>query len=561
MKCPPWRALRPDTASFICLLLALLGALCSTLLHDCLSFQLKAGILSYAILDSPDAGSFSAFLDSADPNAGAVLSSYFLYNVTNAEDVVNLGARPHVVEVGPLTYAYRVTRHNVEWQNGDEELVYNEYQRYVALDDATRALELAPITNVHVLLLAALRSTQADVIPALFPWTKEPLAAFVTRPARDWLWGYIETRFDGLVPAFPGLQGNDTSLESALLQHSPTRMATGSKRSEVAYEYLAFDGGAELVCCPNGVRGEAGAGTPCAPLWTGYDASVIRGSYGNNFHPFVSPTETLWLATYPFGIYRAWPLQCSASGGSGPGWLYEGSSLSSAIGACNSYSHLDISLLRFTIPPFVLGNASVSAAEARAYNVSGPSGIIDVSACESGAPIVLSFPRFLQGSDSLRDAIDGLGSPTFEDHGSWVGVDPVTGGVLDLVFRVGINARIKPTTTDPFGFPFTYFSTIPETIVPLGWGAQVSGATPAQAAAFVQSVYVPLRGLAAARWGGAALGAVALLAGIACHIRARRLVPARSRDDEDDGASYEPLSLQRSSQRRQRVGLLDNEVI
>ena len=556
-----WFACRPDTASFVCFLIALIGALCSTLLHDYLALQLKAGILSYAILDSPDAGSYSAFLDSTDPNAGAVLSTYYLYNVTNAEAVVNAGARPHVVEIGPLRYNYRVTRHNVNWQNGDEEIVYNEYQRYVAMDDATRALELVPITNVHVLLLAALRSKQADFIPALFPWTKDPRAAFVTRPARDWLWGYVEERFDGLVPAFPGLQGNDTSLEAALLQHSPTRMATGSKRTEVAYDYLEFDGGVELFCCPNGVRGEAGAGLPCEPLWSGYDASVVRGSYGNNFHPFVEPTETLWLATYPFGIYRAWPLQCSASGGSGPGWLYEGSSLSASIGSCNSYDHEGISLLRFTVPSYVLGNASVSIVEARAYNITGASGIIDVSACESDAPIVLSFPRFLQGSDSLRNAIDGLGSPTFEDHGSWVGVDPITGGVLDLVFRVGINGRIAPITADPFGKPYTYFGSIPETVFPLGWGEQVSGATPAQAVAFVQSVYTPLRGLAAARWGGASLGVVALLAGVVCHVRARRRVPARSRDDEDDASSYEPLSLQRTPQRRQRVGLLDNEVI
>lgn len=549
--------MRAELTSFMSALLALIGVLMATLLHDKIANGVRDGVLDYVILRDESSASFPAFLDSSDPSAGALLSTYYIYNVTNAIDVVTTGAKPHLVAIGPLRYNYRITRHNISFEAGGEELVYKEcvlaargvcvcrglsshhrvlvvpcslappppprspphrYQYYTPADDATRALELASVTNIDVLVQAALRSSSAALVPDLFPFIRAPLAAFTTRSARDFLWGYVDSRFNGLLPPFPGLQVNDSSLGFALAQHSPTRMATGSKVSARAYDYLEFDGSTQMECCAGSPRGEAGtAGASCAPLWSGYDANIIRGGYGTNFHPFLDAGETLHLATYPFGIYRSWPLECSGSG-PGPGWLNEGSALTASLGACDSYTKNGLSLLRFSLPPSALGNASVSPQDARDYNITGPSGIIDVSACETGAPIVLSLPNFLHGSDSLRDAIDGLPPATIDADGTWIGVDPISGAALDVIVRIGINAHVKSISLVPVGGAeeeFFAWANGSGVVIPLGRGEQASGATPAQAAKFASAIYTPLRGAAAARWGGIVLAVAGLCAALA----------------------------------------------
>ena len=259
---------------------------------------------------------------------------------------------------------------------------------------------------------------------------------FSVRPARDYLWGYT----DSIMPVhFPGLQNNDTSFADAMARHSPTRVGTGATDSSQAWDYIEWDGGGDLWCCANGPRGESDAGDGCAPQWSSYDATSVRGSFGNSFHPFIDPSETLAIATYPFGILRHWPLVCDTSKASGaPAGLYDGGSLTAPIGGCDNYEVHGISLLKFRLPEWALGNASVDEDEADGYGIKGPSGILDVSPCEQNAPILLSKPHFLDGTDSLRTAVEGLtlGDPAI--HGvfepklcccSWYG--PAIHGVFE----------------------------------------------------------------------------------------------------------------------------------
>ena len=117
---------RAELTSFVAALLALIGVLSATLLHDRIADSVRAGVLDYVILRDESSASFPAFLDSADPSAGAVLSTYYIYNVTNVADIITGRAKPHVVAIGPLQYHYRVTRHNISFEAGGEELVYKE---------------------------------------------------------------------------------------------------------------------------------------------------------------------------------------------------------------------------------------------------------------------------------------------------------------------------------------------------------------------------------------------------------------------------------------------------
>ena len=391
-----------------------------------------------------------------------------------------------------------------------------------ASDAATLALEQVPITTLNVILLAALREPALimDELPEAFPATKAHSYWFPRLPARDIIWGYTDTV---LGQHFPGMQQNDTSFAYAMAQHSRHRIATGKFDPGRGMEYLEWNGNSELLCCAVGPAGEANAGTPCAPIWNGYDASGFRGSFGTAFHTFIDPGETLQIATYPFGIYRHWPLVCgNVGGGPGAGVLSDGTALTAAIGGCDSYTVQGVHLLRFALPAWVMGNASIDAVEAAAYNISGPSGVLNVTACEQNAPILLSRPHFLSASPALAAAVTGLAPADPALHDSWLGIEPLTGQTIDFQFRVQINAVVQPVTARPFlAAPFTFFEGLAGPIVfPIGWGEQQSSATPFQGNLVTGMIYTPLRAAAALHWGGIVIAAAALAVGFVFAARA-----------------------------------------
>ena len=413
-------------------------------------------------------------------------------------------------------------------------------------DDLTRELEQQVITTLDVVLLAGLNDPRYKELIPLFKNNTGGL--FQQRRVYDMLWGYnfVVPLPDGLKPLiFPytGIQPNDTALEVALARHSPTRMATGAHKWQDTMSYVEWDGGNNLVCCQEGVLGESGVAqdATCAPAWGTSDASSIRGIFGTAAHPFLTPGETIDLATYPFGIYRHWPLQCAAvaqPAGPPPG-LGDASDLTAAMGACDSYDVRGIRLLKFALPQWVMGNASVSAEEAAAYRVSGASGVIGVSQCVTAAPIFISRPNFLYASNSLRDALD----PTFPPavpalHDSYLGIEPLTGQVLDFHFRLGFNAYVQPITVQPL-VPMTYFENVTAGFLPLGWGMQESTISAPQASTFLASVYAPLRINAGVKWAGLGLGcAGAALLALGLGLCARRTWLQRSRGEGGEGLAY-----------------------
>jgi len=523
-----WRALGALTA-------ALLGVALAFPAHGFVVDQIGAGVRAYGVFDSASAGGFPAFLDNRDPSSGAVILSVTLFNVTNPAAVLR-GARPLLAPVGPLRYTLVLTRHNVAWPAGGGEIVYQQYQRFFPTDAATRALEGARVTQLNTLLAGAL--AQGPLVDALLPalervWEGDG-GAFVSRSAAELIWGYNDSAL--LWQRWPGLQRNDSSLAAALAAKGHVRAVTGAGAGAGrAAEYLEWAGDSQLTCCAGGVRGiDAGANASggCAPQYAGYDARAIRGSFGAAFHAGVRADETLTLATYDFGTYRSWPLVCApaAGGAAGAGSLYDASPLTAGVGACESYDVEGVRLSRFRVPAWALGNASVAgaAAEAAAYGIAGPSGVVDMSACYFKAPILISKSHFLDASDELRNGVEGLAAPDFAAHGSWLGVEPVTGRVLDFNFRVGINARFAPTTVEGlFGAAWTFFAGVTPAVVPLAAIELGSTMTAAQGADFRGKVYGPLRAAAGVRWAGAALAGAGALAAAALAARAA----ARARAD------------------------------
>ena len=111
--------------------LVVTGLLCYFALHAYVTAQIRAGILAYAVLTSPSAGQWKGFVDSRDPSGPAVVSIFYFYDYQNPDEVL-AGGKPIVKTVGPLTYNYVNTKHNISFDSNGDEIVYTEYQRFFA---------------------------------------------------------------------------------------------------------------------------------------------------------------------------------------------------------------------------------------------------------------------------------------------------------------------------------------------------------------------------------------------------------------------------------------------
>jgi hypothetical protein len=544
---------RVDRCSFFFIFLSLLFAFCSTLGHDAFLEIVKDNIINRALVDSISSEHYASFIDSDDPKAGKVTASYTFFNLTNAADVISLGAKPHFELVGPVNYNYKNEKFNVTFDSNGNTITYNQVQSYFPKSIDDELMQEAEVVTVDLVLLAALNENQPfdDLIPFLYNISTNPSAIFVRHTLRQLLFGYTHPYLP--IP-FPGLQTNDSSVDASYMKHQPTIVATGKGQSEIGntMEFLSYDGSSTLTCCRGGVSGESGsqASGECAPAYPSFEGSRIRGSFGAQFHPFVDPDETLQLATYDFGMLRNWPMECGNIGrGLGPGSLFDGSDFTARIGGCESYDIDGVRLNRYRLPSFVLGNATVNPVESAAYGITGPSGLLNQTSCELLAPIFLSRPFFLYTSSHVTSVFDTL--PDYPDesrHGSFIGIEPMTGKVLDFAFRMQVNALVKPMTVYPFGIPTTYFSEIVSGYYPICWGQQRAMVTGNQNEDFTGSLYTGLRILAATRWASITLLLLCFL--IATYLKFI-LQPGYAKIEREEEVRFEAsnLLLLESSQR------------
>lgn len=275
---------------------------------------------------------------------------------------------------------------------------------------------------------ACLLTTPAPSVPtvdilagnaSLYDYYTQPIALFVNRSIYEVIWGWEDPLLEFVGPIigsptrYPGLQGNDSSAEEALQLHSPSSMYVSDDAGALTRYFVEWDGFSELLCCPFGVCGDKGTGKTQARPWATTAAETITGSFGDVFHSFISPDETLYVSSHDFGALRSWPMTSSAS-----------------------TSINDITLHTFRWAEGTLGNASVSPAEAEAYWVTGPSGLLNQSTCNWNAPILLSRPNFYGASDALWNAIDGLDPPDQDRDDVYLNIEPYTGATMDFAWRV-----------------------------------------------------------------------------------------------------------------------------
>uniref|UniRef100_A0A8C6MKE0 Scavenger receptor class B member 2 n=1 Tax=Moschus moschiferus TaxID=68415 RepID=A0A8C6MKE0_MOSMO len=98
--------------------------------------------------------------------------------------------------------------------------------------------------------------------------------------------------------------------------------------------------------------------------------------------------------------------------------------------------------LRYKVPAEILANTSDNAGFCIPKGNCLGSGVLNVSVCKNGAPIIMSFPHFYQADEKFVSAIEGM-HPNKEYHETFVDINPLTGIILRAAKRFQINVYVR----------------------------------------------------------------------------------------------------------------------
>ncbi|XP_047425758.1 lysosome membrane protein 2-like isoform X1 [Mugil cephalus] len=163
-------------------------------------------------------------------------------------------------------------------------------------------------------------------------------------------------------------------------------------------------------------------------LWRSEYSNSINGSDGSAFHPLLEKDERLYIFTPDLcrTIYMEFEKEVEVKG---------------------------LPAYRFTPPHSVLASKEENP-DNEGFCVTPReclgSGLLKVSPCRKGAPVVASFPHFYLGDPKYVAAFDGL-SPERAHHQTYLDINPTTGVIVRASKRAQVNVLIGKLS----GFPNT----------------------------------------------------------------------------------------------------------
>lgn len=439
------------------------------------------------------------------------LSALFvsLLSQTNPAEILATGASPNVTQHGPYTYRQIKLKWNFTYTSDydNRELIeFREWTRYEfapqlsgpGLDPlkdkyTTFNLPFQAVASVmqtnNILGIGFVLSINASC-PGQYMWDEQRL--FERDATVDQvLFGY-ESCITQLIPEdglgvkgrFPGLLGPNlpanSSLEALAAKVKADQVYTGANEPDYARSYYSWKGQTSLAVqvrmadpAPSGVWGSA-------------EANRVYGTSGDSFQRGLKAGST--VVAWVDDLSRHAPLL-------------------NAPGADQRVSAHGIDLLRYTLDPKILLNASAVPAN-RDYYFGAINGLLNVSASKSSLPIFMSKPHFLDADAALVDDIIGM-HPDRALHDTFLDVEALSGMTLRAHKRLQINLRTAPVAfTMPDFKPATWYPRVGVHYVPVAFVDQHAEITSAKARQFRASVYGAQDAIKYLRLLGAIFGAV-----------------------------------------------------
>lgn len=400
----------------------LIGGLLALFLFD----SLVDAIISSKVKLVPGSEVAEAWMN---PPVQPKLKIYY-FNVTNPEEYL-AGGKIKLEEVGPFVYEEKWVREEVEWLEENTAVKFRMKRSYHHRPDLSSGSLSDQITLPNVPffgMMNKMRLAGPEVLNSanIFVQTQEPdQRVFETKSVEEVTWGYKHPLVelanqvlredeklpelygyfygknnsdDGEIKISTGL-GDVTKLGSILTYDNISRVDTWSRSNEDSSENVT------LSVEENNAE----------------ECNAIRGSDGSVFPPFIKPSETLYI--YNKAMCRSLGLEYS-----------------------ETVSHHGLETFRFIPAQTVFTPADSPCycppgGEAESEGCA-PAGMFNVSQCQGGAPMLLSWPHFYNGDQALLSQVEGL-KPDQHKHEFAVDILPQLGVGLRAAIRLQINIFIE----------------------------------------------------------------------------------------------------------------------
>ncbi|XP_047227652.1 lysosome membrane protein 2-like isoform X2 [Girardinichthys multiradiatus] len=351
-----------------------------------------------------------------------VFMEFFFFNVTNVEEFLK-GAKPVVKQIGPYTYReYRYKDNVTMVENGTKVSAYNTKSFVFLRDKSVGDPTVDIITTVNIPIWVAMNKAQgfsAFFMTMMIKGSKSGF--FITRTVHELLWGYEDALLERISKSSPAV-GKVFGL---------MYKKNGSNDGEFVFHtgeqnYLDYG------------RIETWKGKRQLTFWSTNESNSIIGSDGSAFHPFLNKSERIYVFTPDLcrTIYMEFEKDVEVKG---------------------------IPAYRFTPPRSVLASKEENPAN-EGFCVTPKeclgTGVLKVSPCRNGAPVVASFPHFFLAEDKYAAAIGGM-SPQRSHHQTFLDLNPTTGVIVRANKRAQVNILIGKVG----GYPDT--RTLNETVFPV----------------------------------------------------------------------------------------------
>ncbi|CAF4535928.1 unnamed protein product [Rotaria sp. Silwood1] len=355
---------------------------------------------------------------------------FWLWECVNPDDVVQQGRKPMVVQRGPFTYIENKTKTDVFF-NPNLTVSFRQPTSYTFVRHMSAADDSLPVVMINTPIITILNIARnlskptiyEDIVNLIAKVFNETL--FVKRTANEWIWGYEEPLFKAvkkipivgpLIPDdhfgyFYGRNATDDGLYTVF---------TGENDINRLNYIDKWNGGSYLT------------------YWNSNQSNQINGTDGSWFPPLsTDKLQSERLYVFSTDVCRSIYLTFDSHS-----------------------SVLNIPTETFSIPAEVFNNATLNPENAGFGNLD--SGVLNVSTCQQGAPIILSFPHFLYAAEHYQAHIDGL-APDADAHRTVLQIEPHTGFVFNAQERIQINVYIEH---DPL---FDGLKNVPTLIMPAVW--------------------------------------------------------------------------------------------
>lgn len=334
-----------------------------------------------------------------------VYRQFWIFDVLNPDEVMINSTNVKVRQVGPYTYRVRyLAKENITHDTLSNTVSFVQPNGAIFEPALSVGTENDTFTVLNLAVAAAAHLYPNPfvqvVLNSLIKKSKSSL--FQRRSVKELLWGYKDP-FLSLVP-YP-------VLTTVGVFYPYNNTADGV--------YRVFNGKDDVskVAIIDTYKEKRTLG-----YWPSY-CDMVNGTDAASFPPFVDKTRVLQFFSSDIcrSIYAVFGAELDLKG---------------------------ISVLRFILPPKAFASPIQNpdnhcfCTDPEISNNCTFFGLLDISKCKEGRPVIISLPHFLHATPEIRETIEGL-HPNEEEHSTYLDVEPITGFTLQFAKRLQVNLLVK----------------------------------------------------------------------------------------------------------------------